>query len=1636
MSNAISLVDYLIKLSDLGREPIRNVDKFERTLWMHEVPIDLSGFCYTVAHGIESDHEDDIWMFVKKCNEPRVPFIPSECREWVIAESLKNHEIVPSLKESIHSKIHPITSQEHDEPSTYYLLDYPEIETIWHAYIENDWSVWRDDYRKFSRILKVYSELFDIHQELLKLGEEYELLVGIGLLNWKTPSEQAVRRHLITARVSLEFEAHRGVFTVKPANESNILNIEFDMLDVQDQPNNVREMEVEARKHIGESVWHRAVMEPVLTSFVNQLPSHGKGELYWETIKPEISKADETPRVEFAPALILRKRSEKGLQNILRKMRDSVVDDIKNIPDSFLELCEIRGDANNVGNTGFSGGFSGLPPEEIYFPLPTNEEQRQIVRTLTRSRGALVQGPPGTGKSHTIANLICHLLATGNRILVTAKTPRALQVLHSKLPKDIQPLCISMLASGQEEKQSLETSVKGIQARIQQGDTDRNDEEIELLENKIRTAREEKARIENLLRAIREKATYTHNIADGRYKGTAGVIARSVAADAVKYSWFDDIVSENAPFPLSEQEIRKLSDILYQLKPESELLLEKKLPETDNIPDPEILRGLFDQEEILKNNIEADDAILNSEISRLLKSSAVEQVKSLKDELLEFVASHGKVQNRPFTWIKTAVQEVIADVDRPWREHLKHCQERLDKIRSLSRQIQDVSVTIPGDLDTNWLLDGAKALRQHFANGGGMGFGPFKASIIKEYHELISKIRVNGRQCTNEETLGKLTDYLTVALALDSVWKFWANHLPKSNAPFPLQVAFLDEQNEALEEVISLYEKRQRVMSAVQTVAGLVSPRFEDDSEVKFLLRTSEAVLKWHSYKDLANRISAVEANISVFSDHQTYHPLCAQLYNAYEKRDTEQYGLILKLIDDLRAETALACERQRLFAILAPISPLFIEKLKAIDTKNIYRDHLQHLHAAWDCSRTKQWIKDMLSADVESLGRYLIQLEDETHKDIAKLASLKAWKACLKRMSKKHQQHLTEWQKAMDTPGMREGGVRAMEKRRNAQFQLEQCIDAVPGWIMPLHRVYDTIDPSPGLFDTIIVDEASQCGIEALPLFFLGKNILIVGDDKQISPEASFIKQAPIQNHMDTYLAGFNFAASFDVTRSLYDHAERLFVSNRIVLREHFRCMPEIIGFSNKYFYQVAPMIPLKQYLPDRLEPVKSVHVSSGYREGDGQKVINRPEAEALVRQLVICCGDERYNGKTFGVIVLQGGTQANIIQQLLLKELGAEKIEKRKIICGNAYSFQGDERDIIFLSMVAAPNANIGTLSDRADQRRFNVAASRAKEQMWLFHSATLNDLSPICLRYKLLEYFTNGGQLPPNTIDVDALRLRSIRDNRAIVQSPSPFDSWFEVDVFLEIAARGYQVIPQYEVAKKRIDLVVQGKTAQLAVECDGDAWHGPEQYDKDMYRQRMLERCGWQFVRIRECLFYAAKDDSLQPLWDKIQELNIAPFTPQTADEQPSDNFYDNDNSGPEKFDEEERQNIRNNEENDDEIDSTENGTEATESFTINTGGIVPDNIHHALVLKKEEIEELIIEILQARPKTSCIKDKMAIYILQSWKIRSWGAPKQEFSKKVDKILTSMARKGYVVIYKSKNIRIKLGQKRYERQRVLL
>src|SRR5690606_14752008 len=131
----------------------------------------------------------------------------------------------------------------------------------------------------------------------------------------------------------------------------------------------------------------------------------------------------------------------------------------------------------------------------------------------------------------------------------------------------------------------------------------------------------------------------------------------------------------------------------------------------------------------------------------------------------------------------------------------------------------------------------------------------------------------------------------------------------------------------------------------------------------------------------------------------------------------------------------------------------------------------------------------------------------------------------------------------------------------------------------------------------------------------------------------------------------------------------------NPVTLLEHFRCMPEIIGFSNGLSYHHR-LLPVRQFGLDRLEPLRSTYIANGRLTGRGQRATNKPEAMQIVETIEKCCADPAYDGRSMGVITFLGSAQARLISDLLLDRLGPIEMENRALRVDKPEAFQGDER------------------------------------------------------------------------------------------------------------------------------------------------------------------------------------------------------------------------------------------------------------------------------------------------------------------------------------------------------------------------
>lgn len=1460
------IFEYLKEISQARTTSVRDCSDYEEILWIKDIPSEPE--CYSIAWGAKREHDgemdDDLWIEVKRKKEPPCPKIPNKCTDWIDPAVVLNSDegFIPMPRETI--TILPEGNVDEDggpEPVVLELSDHPEVQDIWIKYLEEKWEPWTEQHRRWKKIQTVYGKLFAIHQHMRRLGEEYELILGIGLLAWRTPSGKPVRRHILCGRAELHFDPNRGIFTVGSSSDGAQLTLETDMLEPRDRPTIDAERDIQSLvDEASESPWDREVIEPILRNFASSI--HEKGTY---TNSHEPSSPSEAPVISFAPAIVLRNRTTRSLVHTFSRIIKQL-DEGTRVPQGIRRFCSIDEESSTPRGEVHVDGSISEPfeePDDTYFPLDYNEEQFQIVDKLGSSQGILVQGPPGTGKSHTIANLICHLLACGKRVLVTSQGPRALKVLNKFFPKEVRPLCVSVLGNDSESLKHLEDSVKGIQGQYELWDDRKNLGQINEFQSQVYELKKKQAILRQKLINIRELETREHILADGAYSGTALDIAKKVADKSQLHDWFPDVIHHADDLPLSANDFRTLIDAHRKLNPSRCTLLDKKSITSANVPNVVEFKKLV---RIEKQALELREKYVerHSRDSFEALTKGDKPIREIVKTALEsFVRALEDTQRRGEIWVASAIKEVLADHDEPWRNLRDTTIRLLENVGDRTSKADETSISIPAELDRTQMWADAEDLLAHLEAGGSFGNVLWRPKGVKRTLYLKQNVIVNGRPCDTPQALRTLLDLLDLDRVIENLWKAWKRRAERVEGTRNEQMAVIKEHLEALQMVIALQGPLVDAKSAIGLVPDLAQPMWDNPTDVRELLKDIKVIAVEEEIRSADDVIQHHIQKIEVLAADPNSHDINHRAIQALKERNVEIWGEVLIELEQLDKDRGLMERRDELVVKLRDKAPRLARDLAETANDEIWDKRINDWQETWAWARADAWLKEFNEEHhEETLDKEWNSVSEELKDKMGKLVSAKAWKFCFERMNEEQRQSLAAWAKAIKRIG-KGTGRHASKHRRAAQMHMERSRGAIPAWIMPFYRVAETVPPEPDIFDVVIVDEASQSGPEALLLMYLAKQCIIVGDDEQISPMGVGIDKDEIFRLMEQYLYDIPHKDAYGVETSLFAHAEIRFRS-RIRLREHFRCMPEIIRFSNDLCYSAAPLEPLRQYPPDRIEPPLVVrYVHWGFRE----KNINKPEAEALVDCIVNCCKDPSYNGKSMGVISLLGNYQARVIENLLLEQLGPEEIEQRQLICGDAYAFQGDERDIIFLSLVVAPNSNFSALTKEDDKRRFNVAASRAKDQMWLFHSVRRDELETSDFRHKLLSYFLNPEKAPH------------------LVGTPK-FDSKFEEDVYWRIVDRGYRVITHYPVAGYEIDLVVEGEKERLAVECDGDKHHPPEQYEADMTQQRRLERCGWTFVRIRGGTFYRDPETALEPLWEKLGKLGIYPHQEPSDSHEPS------------------------------------------------------------------------------------------------------------------------------------------------------
>ena len=836
------------------------------------------------------------------------------------------------------------------------------------------------------------------------------------------------------------------------------------------------------------------------------------------------------------------------------------------------------------------------PLGDLFFPKPFNNEQVAIIRRLEKADGVVVQGPPGTGKTHTISNIICHYLATGRRVLVVSHGEAALSVLRDKLPEEVRDLAISITTSEREGLKQLEGAIRLLQSIVQ---TLLPGEQIRLIrdiERSIIAMRQRVAAID-----VEIEGAARTQLSEVKDRGVLPAqLAKAVVASRPLCSWFadrpDSFLSETS---LTERDIDALRGARLALGKRLEYI-DDIHPSIADLPDGATLAQLH--MDILHAGDHAARAASDPTFSPRVTSidavgaaeSAAEALDTLIDAtrhfdahpwLRSFAVDEASPQNAALI---PALELLINDGDAILNEYRDYVQHPV--------VVPELALTVPG----------FAAVVGKLAAGQG-AFGVF-AFGERKLRPLADDVRVLARKPQTPQEWAHVRAYMLWRNCLSEYISRWA--------AIASELGLADEQALSLRQVSGLTaalrailltapQERQHLEECLRKTLskspGALWPDAARMGQLRDCLRSAAASTRLSASRVEAARFAAL------FTDKGGK---LGSLARSFLTEGTGRAGLRPELIEAawnkvLASLEDVAQHRQQLASVRdvtarvelegAPIWARRLRQQPAADGSD--QEIPTNWADAWDWAASEKYLSSIDKRHVmRALAEERAALDLTMAKSLEKLVRERTFYALAQSMTGPVRAALMMFATALRRIGTGKG-VGAARHRRAARQAMAACYGGVPCWIMPSWRVAEQLPGEVGTFDLVIMDEASQSDIKEVTTLLRGKKVLVVGDDKQVSPTAAFIENAKIDRLERTYLASQPFKTLLLPGASLYDLAKVMFPDKFIMLREHFRCVEPIIQFSTQFYTE--ELIPLRvPTAHERIDPpLVDIYVPDGLR-------------------------------------------------------------------------------------------------------------------------------------------------------------------------------------------------------------------------------------------------------------------------------------------------------------------------------------------------------------------------------------------------------------------------------------------------------
>ncbi|WP_394808651.1 DUF3320 domain-containing protein [Nitrosomonas sp.] len=1080
-------------------------------------------------------------------------------------------------------------------------------------------------------------------------------------------------------------------------------------------------------------------------------------------------------------------------------------------------------------------------PADLVYVVDADSSQTEAIQTVLSGRDLVIQGPPGTGKSQTITNIIAAAVAKGKKVLFIAEKMAALNVVHERLSKvGLGVICLELHS----RKATKRAVLKQIRDSVEFPDQPQ-------VPNNV---------LNNLIESQDFLNKHAKRVNEPR--DPWGFSPFEIMGEIAKFHRLGlNIFNFSIPNSISYTKL-KLEVLSNRLVDLGDRLKKSGIPEKHpwclseaGALTPMDIERLEKELHALKALNDKFRDLVNELSSNVSLSSEYIESFTLDDFNWLFAVVTSKISTLPDVPLSVLIS-------RKMKANLVDLQAialKINEFKTYKKITDDQFIA-------NWELFDLTDLRIKLAGSGGSIFSFLNKTYRNSIRSLKGLLRQglpngfkNRLALIDQALLVKSLEYdvsnvnAEIKVELGSIWKGGNSDEQVLIELFEWYQIFIDI-DEIKENIIVKLIGNQAAWSLISDIANLIRHFSQKLSEICLATK-----IKFESVQSL----SFYELDIKITS-----------WYNNSSR--INEWSKIRNDLHELKSEIGEECHAK-----------VFKGEIQADHINPVIRVSI--LENIWQSIvAVDQSLSDIDAFKLDKeLGRF--RKSDKERLKIASMEVLEAYsKNCPKGTNGEMLSIRQEIAKKRNNYPVR----KLMSKAGRAIHELK------PVFLMSPMSIAQFIAPGSMTFDLVLIDEASQVRPEdTLGAIARAKQVVVVGDIKQLPP-TNFFNRITEDSDREEFIDD-DESYFFNDVESILDLCDSVF-QNKVMLRWHYRSQhPGLIAVSNRNFYDNKLLLPpsvLRANYEDGFGVSFVRSPQNGYKRGGPDGGRNILEAELIAKEVISFA--KTHPDKSLGVAafsVAQRDAIRDLIDEYRRKHQEVEyffSVSKHdSFFVKNLESIQGDERDVIFISVGYGRSEDgrltqtFGPLAADGGERRLNVLISRAKECCKVFSSITAEDI-----------------KVSPGKLGINAFREFLQFAEKGYFDVPidteKSFDSDFEESLALFLTKNGYKVQPQVGMSGFFIDIGVVDPNNEnkffCGIECDGATYHSSRSArDRDRLRQEILESRGWKIYRIWSTDWFHRRHDQEAKLLDYLASLSNADREPilQLKDDQPIEVFHD-------------------------------------------------------------------------------------------------------------------------------------------------